>query len=452
MKRASIPRTSIRSLVLIGLFGCVAVTALAQQPKTEITLARFFGSCEADYGKSTDIKAARGECGVITTLVNNFNATNKDNIVVKPQIAEWGPYYDQLTARIVARDVPAIAVMHESSLGDFVNRKLLEPMDDSFKSVGIDTAQFTDHAKAGTSFGGKTYALPFDTWAWLWHFNLNLMKKAGLTKADGTPVIPTTPEELLTQARQFKQATGKPYFSWTTVNTTSPNMRTFLTLFYQQNGAELFKGDAKPQLDMKSLQATKALELMNQMYSEGLVMTGLDYGASNQAFVNGETGVVVVGTWKIDDFVAQSEKADTPLSKGYAVYPFPKLLDKKAVFADGHSWVMLKGGIKDETSRKAALTFLRFLWDNDVEWARTGHLPANKAALATAEFKALPMRSNIAEISTIGRGMPHSIPRQRAIEIAVDQEIGNMMTSKKPLKETQEAAESRANKLLDAVR
>ncbi|RZL89596.1 MAG: extracellular solute-binding protein [Variovorax sp.] len=444
-------KTAIHALIGLGILGALSGAVQAQQ-KTEVTLARFFGACEADYGKSTDVKAARGECGVITTLVNQFNATNKDNIVVKPQIVEWGPYYDQLTARIVARDVPTIAVMHESSLGDFVNRKLIEPVDDGFKSVGIDTAEYSDHAKAGTQFGGKTYALPFDTWGWLWHFNLNLMKKAGLTKPDGTPVVPTTPEELLTQARKFKEATGKPYFSWTTVNSTSPNMRTFLTLFYQQNGAELFKGGAKPQLDMKSAQATKALTLMNQMYSEGLVMTGLDYGASNQAFVNGETGVVVVGTWKIDDFVAQSEKAGTALSNGYAVYPFPKLLDKNSVFADGHTWVMIKGGAKDEAQRKAALKFLKFLWDNDGEWARTGHLPANKTALNSAAFKALPMRSNIVELSSIGRGMPHSIPRQRAIEIAVDQEIGNMMASKKPLAETQEAAETRVNKLLDSVR
>jgi multiple sugar transport system substrate-binding protein len=398
------------------------------------------------------VRAARGECGVITTLVNKFNATNKDNVVVKPQIAEWGPYYDQLTARIVARDVPTIAVMHESSLGDFVSRKLIEPVDDSFKAAGINTAEYSDHAKAGTQFGGKTYALPFDTWGWLWHFNLNLMKKAGLTKPDGTPVLPTTPEELLAQARKFKEATGKPYFSWTTVNSTSPNMRTFLSLFYQQNGAELFKGGAKPQLDMKSPQATKALTLMNQMYSEGLVMTGLDYGAANQAFVNGETGVVVVGTWKIDDFVAQAEKPGTALSNGYAVYPFPKLLDRKSEFADGHTWVMLKGGTKDEAQRKAALSFLKFLWDNDGEWARTGHLPANKTALNSAAFKALPMRSNIVELSSTGRGMPHAIPRQRAIEIAVDQEIGNMMVSKKPLAEAQDAAESRVNKLLDSVR
>jgi multiple sugar transport system substrate-binding protein len=438
----------------IALIASAFTAPAMAQPKTEITLARFFGSCEADYGKSTDVKAARGECGVITSLVNQFNATNKDGIVVKPQIVEWGPYYDQLTARIVARDVPTIAVMHQSSLGDYVKRKLIDPVDADFKAAGIDTADFTDHAKAGTQFDGKTYALPFDTWAWLWHFNLNLMKKAGLTKADGTPVIPTTPEELMTQARQFKQATGRPYFAWTTVNSTSPNMRTFLSLFYQQNGAELFGqgGDGKPQIDMKSAQATKALTLINQMYTEGLVMQGLDYGAANQAFVNGEAGVVVVGTWKIDDFVAQAEKADTPLSRGYAVYPFPKLLDKKAVFADGHTWVMLKGGTKDDAQRKAALTFLKFLWDNDVEWARTGHLPARKSALNSAEFKAMPMRSNITEISSIGRGMPHTIPRQRSIEIIVDQEIGSMLIAKKPLKDVQEAAQTRVNKLLESAR
>src|SRR6218665_3444841 len=165
-------------LAVIGLLACAAGSALAQA-RTEITLARFFGSCEADYSKSIHVKAARGAGGIFTTLVN------------------------------------------------------------SFKAVGIDTAQFSDQARAGTSFPGKTYALPFDTHAWLWHFNLNLMKKAGLTKPDGSPVIPSSPEELFAQARQFKQATGKPYFAWQTVNSSASYMRTFLTLLYQQNGAKL---------------------------------------------------------------------------------------------------------------------------------------------------------------------------------------------------------------------
>ncbi|MDO8319408.1 MAG: ABC transporter substrate-binding protein, partial [Rhodoferax sp.] len=134
------------------------------------------------------------------------------------------------------------------------------------------------------------------------------------------------------------------------------------------------------------------------------------------------------------------------------VVPFANLYAKKAVFADGHTWVMLKGGAKDEASRKAALTFMKFLWDNDVEWARTGHLPTSRKVIDSAAFKSMPMRSNIAEVSSTGRGMPHYVPRQRAIEIIVDQEIGNMLLSKKPIAQVQEAAETRVNKLLESVR
>ena len=233
---------------------CVSASVNAEE-KTEITFQRFFGACEADYGKVVDVTKARGECGIITALTNQFNATNKQGIVVKTQIAEWGPYYDQLTARIVAKDIPTIAVMHESVLGDFVSRKLVEPLDDGFKSVDIDTKDFTDQAAKGTSFDGKTYALPQDTWSWLWHINLNLFKKAGLTNADGTPILPTTPDEMLAQAKKFKEATGKPYFSWTTANETAAPFRTFLTLLAQQNG-QLFKDGGK-KIDMQSKEADR---------------------------------------------------------------------------------------------------------------------------------------------------------------------------------------------------
>ncbi|MDO8778523.1 MAG: extracellular solute-binding protein [Burkholderiaceae bacterium] len=440
-----------RSSILGLAFGaCVIVPAHAQD-KTEITLARFFGSCEADYGKSTDVKAARGECGVITTLVNKFNATNKDGIVVKPQIAEWGPYYDQLTSRIVARDVPTIAVMHESSLSDYVSRKLVEPLDDGFKSVGINTSEFTDHAKAGTFIDGKTYGLPFDTFSWLWHINGNLLKKAGLTKPDGTLMIPSSPQELLEHARKFKQATGKPYFAWSIAGSVPTNTWTFLSMMLQQN-TELFSVGAKPRINLRTKDATSVMDLMGQLYAEGHVMPGLDGGGVNQAWFKGEAAVALTGTWRIDDFLAQSEKVESPAHNGYTVIPFPKLFAKRAVYADGHSWVMLKGGAKDEKTRKAALTFMKFLWDNNYEWARTGHLPANRTVIESAAFKALPMRSNIAVISSIGRNLPHTVPRQHAVQIAVSEELITMQLSKKPVAQVQEAAEARVNKLLDSVR
>ncbi|SDP37871.1 multiple sugar transport system substrate-binding protein [Rhodoferax sp. OV413] len=421
----------------------------AAQDKTEITLARFFGACEADYGKAVDASKAQGECGIITTLVNEFNATNKQGIVVKPQIAEWQPFYDQLSARIVSKDVPTISVMHESVLGDYVARKLVEPLDDGFKSVGISTDQFSEQAKTGAIIGGKAYALPFDTWSWLWHINGNLMKKAGLTKADGTVILPQSPEELLAQARKFKEATGKPYLSWPAADVAG-NFRSLVTLVAQQN-ASLFPTSGK-QIDMHSKAVRNALELANTLYSEGLIKPNLDYSAGNQAFVNGDVGVHIVGTWTIGDFVAAAEKADSPLKGGYSVVPFAKLYAKKAAFADGHSWVMLKGGAKDEKTRKAALTFMKFLWDRDYEWARTGHLPANKTAAERDDFKKLPFRSNILEISSIGVSLPNSVPRQRAIESIVGEEMVNMMVAKKPIDAVQKSAEERVNKLLAGVR
>jgi multiple sugar transport system substrate-binding protein len=436
------------SVGLVLAFGSLA--SAKAQDKTEITLSRFFGACEADYGSVVDATKARGECGIITSLVNQFNATNKLGVVVKPQIAEWGPYYDQLTSRLVAKDVPTIAVMHESVLGDFVSRKLVEPLDDGLKQAGVNTTDYTPQAARGTQFGGKTYALPFDTWSWLWHINLNHFKKAGLVNADGTPMVPKTPDELLAQARKFKDATGKPYFSWTTANETAAPTRTFLTLVNQQGG-QIFKDGGK-RIDVSGKEATNALKLINQLWTEGHVKKGLDYGATQQAFTNGDVGVNVVGTWTIDDFIAASEKADSPLKGGYTVVPFANLYSQKAVFADGHSWVMLKGGAKTEKQKQGAYAFLSFLWENDYEWSRTGHLPANQKVIDSAKFRNLPFRSNILEIASTGSAMPGNVVRQRAVETLIGEEISNLTLTGKPLAEVQKSIEQRVNKLLASAK
>lgn len=418
--------------------------------KTEITLMRFFGSCEAQYGQVVKTSEGVGECGIVTALVNEFNATNSDGIVVKTQIGEWGPYYDQLTARLVAKDIPTIAVMHESALGDYVRRKLVLPLDADFKRVGVPVDDFTEHAHRGVTFNGQTYALPFDTWAWLWHINTGLMKKAGLTGADGQPTLPHSPEELLAQARQFKQRTGKPYFAWAVANETAANDRTFLTLVAQQN-AQLFSADGKS-IHMHQPAVFNALTLMQTLYREGHVRPNLDYAAANQAFLNGEAGVVVVGTWTIDQFLRESQKPESRLGGAYTVRPFPQLYEKAAVFADGHSWALFKGGAKDERAHEASLKFLKFVWERTAEWSRTGHLPVSKTVAESAAFRALPMRQALTEITQTGVGMPGNVPTQRAIELLIGEDVANVMISGKPVEDVQKSVEKRVNKALKKAR
>lgn len=440
-----------RAVLLLGaalLAACGARTPEAG--KTEITLMRFFGSCESQFGQVAKASEGVGECGIVTALVNEFNATNTDGIVVRTQIGEWGPYYDQLTARLVSKDIPTVAVMHESALGDYVRRKLILPLDEDFKRAGIPVDDFTEHARKGTTFNGQTYALPFDTWAWLWHINTTLMKQAGLLGADGQPVLPRSPDELLAQARQFKQRTGKPFFAWAVANETAANNRTFQSLVAQQ-GVALFAADGKS-IHMQQPAVTKALTLMQTLYKEGHVRPNLDYAAANQAFLNGQAGVVIVGTWTIDQFLRESQKADSPLQGGYAVRPFAQLYDKPAVFADGHSWALFKGGTTDAKGHEAAVKFLKFVWDRSAEWSRTGHLPVSKAVAQSEAFRALPQRESLAEITTTGASMPGNVPTQRSIELLIGEDVANLLLSDKPVAEVQASVEKRVNKALQKAR
>jgi len=436
---------AVASAVCLVAAGCGRTKAadVAATGPVQIDLMRFFGSCESEYGSNADPSKSAGECGILTSLVNEFNAQNKGRIVVNTQIAEWAPYYDQLNARLVASDVPAVAVMHESMLGDYVRRKLVEPLDEGFAQVGIAPGDFTDHARRGVVQGGHVWALPFDTWSWLWHFNLGLMKQAGLVTADGKPVLPHSPEELLAQARQFRKATGKPYFAWAAANEPSANTRTFLTLVYQQNG-HVFAEDGRS-INVHTPEVKAALDLMQALYDEGDVKPGQDYPGANQSFLNGEVGALIVGTWTIGQFMGESAKPESGLHAGYYVTPFPQLFARPAIFADGHAWVLVKGGSPDPRQRAAALALMKFLWEHDGDWARTGHLTTRKSIATSAAFQALPFRRDLAEITSTGVSIQSNVGTQRSVENLIGEEVGNMIVSHKPREKGLHDLEKRVN-------
>ena len=433
----------LKRLLYAGALLLLSSQAGLAQDKTEISVSRFFGACEADYGTVTDVAKANGECGIITALINKFNAESKDTRV-KVDIVEW-PGYDQLTARIRSGEPPTISVMHEAVISDYSSRGLLEPLDEGLKSAGVDTADFTDAAKAGVTKDGKTYALPFDTHTWLWHINLNLFKQAGLVDAAGKPIMPNNGEELLAQAKQFKEKTGKPYFVWTIANERAFFTRTFDTLLYQQN-SEFFADSTK--VNFATPEAKNAATLLKALYQNGDATKGQDYAASVASFAAGDAGVFICGTWLVDTYDQESKKSGAPLSNGYAVVPFPQLYPgSPRVWADGHSWVVLKADLTD-AQRKSAYEFLKFLWDNDFQWARTGHLPIRKSVADSAEFKALPHRADLAPLTTNGAARPAAVKRQFAIQEIENDEVTAGVTGDKEIDAALADAQSRINELL----
>lgn len=438
MKRQNI----FAALLLAGT--AAFATPSAAQPKTEITFARFFGACEADYGNSQDVAHARGECGVMSTLVNLFNATNKDNILVKPQIIEWGPYYQQLNARLAARDIPAIAVMHSAQLGDYT--RYVEPLDDMLKEAGIDAADFTPNARTAVTVGGKIYAMPWDTHSWLWHFNIGLFKKAGLVDAQGQPIIPKTVDEMIAQSKQMKERTGKNYID---IATSTPgdfanSSRSFYSWLYDQGGTIFPSGYEKA--EFKSPEVLAAIRPFELLAKAGTITRGLDSGGGLSTFLNGEAAIYLTGTWRIDDFLAAQAKPDSPLHEGYTTRVFPSLFKTQTVWTDNHTWVLPKGGT-NPAQHKAALVFLKFLWDHNADWARGGgHLPARQSLMA--DYAKLPLRNFVVEITSYGKALPHEARRQFGFQSMIGEEIANVINTGKTAEQAADAMQERSVGLL----
>jgi multiple sugar transport system substrate-binding protein len=423
-------------LPLLALASCTA-----KSDRTEIYLQRFFGECGALYGRETNLSKADGECGIVTALINKFNAENPD-VFVDVNVVAW-PGYAQLAAQIAANDPPDIVTMHQGVIGEYQRRGLLEPLGAFLGEAGIRPDEFTGASLRGVSKAGQVWALPWDTVGGLFHVNKRLFEQAGLVK-NGRPVLPQSAEELLAHARQFKARTGRPYLIQSSVNDPATHVRNFYTYLLAQDAA--FFPDAK-RMQLQTPEARAVLTLFRTIEQERLTTRNQDNPAAIQSFLNGEGGVFLTGTWMLGSFDAESNTPGRALHEAYAVFPYPRLFGRDAAYVDGHSWVLPKRERSPE-QRAAMARLLRFMAQHNFDWARTGHLPAFKAVVASPEFKALPHRADIAPLAEFGAPLPGHARLAGPIEGIVGDEINAAVTGLKPVDRALADAERRVNELL----
>ena len=428
----------------IGLLALSLAGCSSQEERSGIYLQRFFGECGAVYGRTTDVAKVEGECGIITTMINKFNAENP-RTQVSQNVVAW-PGYPQLTAQMAARDPPDIVTMHSGVISDYAAKGLLEPVEPILREAGIDPASFTPASLRAVTIGGRIYGLPWDTHGGLFHVNLALFKKAGLMR-DGKPIMPRSAEEFLAQARLFKARTGKPYLIQSLVGDPAYQTRNLYTYLMAQD-AVIF-----PDADHVRLRTPEARKIMNffrQINVEQLGTLNQDTPAAIATFMNGGGGIYPTGTWMIGQFEQEAKTVGRPLYDNYAVYPYPRLWGRDALFVSGHVWVV--PARKRTVEQRAALAkFFRFMAAHNFDWVRTGHLPAFKAILASAEFNQLPHRPEIAPLASFGQPLPGYVQRQSAIEGLIGEEMAAAVNGQKSVERALADAERRVNELLAQV-
>jgi multiple sugar transport system substrate-binding protein len=370
----------------------VAAVTPEQLKGTTIKLARFFGDCEDTTKGVTDVAQAKNECETIQILTNAFNANNEHGIKVQRLGgAEWNTYYDTLNAAYAGGNAPDVAVMHGSRLPDYAKRNLLVRLDDRLGATKTNIEDAAPAARKSVTYEGGTYGLPFDIHAALVHLNVDLFKQAGLVDAKGAPKLPTSTEEFMAQAQQMKQRTGKHYFGVARVKD-ALGVHMWRSLVEQQGSSVISEDGKKANVDTP--EARRALEFMDQIFARGYAERDQTYDAAQEAFLKGETAMLMNGTWVVDQYNKEAKFT-------YRVADFPTLYEKPSIWGDSHLWVIPQQKSADPVRYRAAQELVAYLYEHSGDWAvHTGHLAARNSVLQSPAYQKAPQRANYVETGT----------------------------------------------------
>ncbi|MDX1742127.1 MAG: extracellular solute-binding protein [Ruegeria sp.] len=419
-------------LLTAAMAAGIATTAPAQ----EISLGRFFGACE-DAG--TDTTTSAGEACIIQSIINAADA-ELEGISINTLPTDWGNYYDQIKAAYAGGTPPDVHVMHRHRVPEFAGLGAIAEISAELEAAGIDASDWSPAALDAVSYSGGIYGVPMDFHANLWHVNMDLMAEAGLV-ADGKPVLPTSPEELLAHAQQFKDATGQDYLAADFAQFPI-GVRVVLALMWQQN-ANIFTDDGTATINSEAGQ--NAVTAITQLFDAELANPQLNYADSQQAFLNGEAGILVNGTWVVDFYSAEAAKEEVGLDN-YYVADFPTLFETGATWADSHMWA-IPASLEGE-ERAAALKVLAFINDHNIDWARTGHMAVRTSVLESDAYQSLPHRDEYTGTAAIARDTPPS-ERYGAIQDVLNRELQAIWLTGKTVEAALGDAEIEVQDLLD---
>lgn len=402
----------------------------------EITLGRFFGACE-DAG--TDTTTSVGEACIIQSIINAADA-EIDGVSINTLPTDWGNYYDQIKAAFAGGTPPDVFVMHRHRIPEFAGLGAVAEISGDLEGVGIDASDWSETALDAVSFNGGIYGVPMDFHANLWHVNMDLMEQAGLVE-NGAPVLPSSPEELLEHAQMVKDATGQDYLAADFAQFPI-GVRLVLALMWQQN-ANIFDEDGTATINNEA--GANAVTAITQLFDAGLANPQLNYADSQQAFLNGESAILVNGTWVVDFYTAEAAKEEVGLDN-YYVADFPTLFETGATWADSHMWAI--PSTLDGDRKEAALKVLAFINEHNIDWARTGHMAVRTSVVESEAYQSLPHRDEYAGTAAIAKDTPPS-ERYGAIQDVLNRELQAIWLTGKEVEKALADAELEVQDLLD---
>jgi multiple sugar transport system substrate-binding protein len=334
--------------------------------------------------------------------------------------------------------------MHRHRVPQFAGLGALAELSGDLEAAGIDVSDWAPAALDAVSYNGGIYGVPMDFHANLWHVNMEIMAEAGLVNDDGTPILPSSPAELMEHAAMVEAATGHDYLA--ADFRAIPDRRALVLSLMWQQGENIFTEDGTATIDTEA--ARNAVTTITQLFDAGHANPQLNYADSQQAFLNGEAAILVNGTWVVDFYDAEAANPDVALSD-YYVADFPTLFAEGATWADSHMWAIPASLQRDDPETyAAALQVLAFINEHNIDWARTGHMAVRNSVLGSEAYAGLPHRDEYTGTADIARDTP-AAENYGAIQDVLNRELQAIWLTGKSIDDALSDAELEVQDLLD---
>jgi raffinose/stachyose/melibiose transport system substrate-binding protein len=316
---------------------------------------------------STAAKGISGELNIIHYLTETAKLKALDNMVagfkaeypnvkVNVESTSMDNYQDVIKLKISTGDAPDIIFGSCKTYSDLITSGNIEDISNQTFINRIAPAVLSN-----VQINKRVYGIPLDEMANVVFYNKDIFTKYGLK-------IPHTYSEFIAVCKKLQQngvtACAAGYQDNISIGAN------FYTIFFgapyltcENYAAELAGGKSSSGYPALSKALTQWREIMQYQNTDRKT---IDTDRAEQKFANGETGMIIIGTWGLGAIMNYNPKGNF----GGFMYPSEeKEADNAVPVATDDTWML----VKNSQNKNAALAFCEYMTRKDVnsKWCAT---------------------------------------------------------------------------------
>ena len=363
----------ILTVILVAVLCLPAATALGQSSETPVTI---------NFWHHYSAQSAENET-LINVLIPQFESENP-GIKVNAVPHEWAELHNKVLVSANTGSLPDVARCDIAWLPEFQKMGILVALDQEMSNFADVASTLLNSAMSTAKIEGAVYGLALNTNTKILFYNVKMLEDAGVK-------VPATMDELVEAIKKIAgtNANGQQVWGWNEPALSGWNLCPFIWSF----GGALLSDDQTVATGYINSPATvKAIETFADLYKAG-ALTGFNSGdiPMTDGFGTGRYAMMLEGPWKT------AELSGAYPDVAYGTAPMPTGEGGSSSVLGGEDIAMFTTANKEATWK-----FMQFMTSEfaEIEMAKCGQLPVNKAALESDTVKNAPFAPFLAAITT----------------------------------------------------